>query len=106
VLLAPDEVEKVALFPIGGANPAKNCSQIDVGAPDLARFPAFGSARALAGRLRAGDLLFIPAWWLHAFDHVGTFNANVNFWWKPVEAVANAVSRHQAAIDAAATPRQ
>ncbi len=100
VLVHPDELDKLALFPIGGTNPALNCSQIDVSAPDLARFPAFAEARALSARLGPGDLLFIPAWWLHAFEHDGDFNSNVNVWWKPAAPVDNAVARHQAAIEA------
>jgi len=83
ILIHPDQTERVALFPRGGANPATNCSQIDVFAPDQARFPAFADVPALHASLAAGDLLFIPALWLHAFEHLGSFNANINFWWKP-----------------------
>jgi lysine-specific demethylase 8 len=97
VLFDPSEVDRLALWP-RGTNPAVNCSQIDVAAPDLAQFPAFAEARAWSARLDAGDLLFIPAWWLHAFEHVDEFNANINFWWKPSQAVENAVSRHHAAV--------
>jgi hypothetical protein len=45
-------------------------------------------------------VLYIPAWWLHAFLHLGELNANVNFWWKPLHPTDNAVSRRQAGIDA------
>ncbi len=83
ILIHPDQTERVALFPRGGANPATNCSQIDIFAPDLERFPRFADVRALGARLAAGDLLYIPALWLHAFEHVGDFNTNINFWWKP-----------------------
>lgn len=100
VLFAPDELESVSLFPIGGANPALNCSQIDVASPALDRFPAFARARALTASLGPGDLLFIPAWWLHAFEHDGAFNSNINFWWKPSAPIDNAVARHQARIEA------
>lgn len=102
IVIDPDQLDRVALFPIGGANPALNCSQVDVAAPDLARFPAFAHVEAWSARLVAGDLLFLPAWWLHAFAHHGAFNANLNFWWKPERASACAVARHQAAIDEAA----
>jgi hypothetical protein len=43
-------------------------------------------------------LLFIPAWWFHAFWHLGELNANVNFWWKPVTTTTNAVAERQASI--------
>lgn len=102
LLFPPSELERLHLFPPGGPNPAHNCSQIDVDAPDLERFPDFAAAGALEATIEAGDLLFIPAWWLHAFVHLGDFNSNVNFWWKPTEALApNPVATRQAALDAA-----
>jgi hypothetical protein len=104
VLYSPDQLDAMALFPRGGSNPALNCSQIDVAHPDLTRFPEFARARGLTARLGPGDMLYIPAWWLHAFEHDGDFNSNVNFWWKPVAPVDNAVARHQAAIETAVTP--
>jgi len=99
IVIVFDEVSRCALFPIGGTNPALNCSQIDVAAPDLARFPEFADVPARSAHLRAGDLLFIPAWWLHAFAHHGAFNSNLNFWWLPDAPVDCAVARHQAAIE-------
>ncbi|HVR18103.1 MAG TPA: cupin-like domain-containing protein, partial [Polyangiaceae bacterium] len=61
--------------------------------------PRVFAAAALRATLEAGDLLFIPAWWPHAFFHHGEFNANVNFWWTPDSPRDNAVSRRQAAIE-------
>lgn len=83
VLFPPEALDQMALFPPGGANPAVNCSQIDLEDPDLHRFPAFRDAEGLTATIEAGDLLFIPAWWFHAFWHLGDFNSNVNFWWTP-----------------------
>jgi len=82
-LIDPEQIERCALFPEGGVNPATNCSQIDVEHPDLERFPHFHELEAWEAELHAGDLLFIPANWLHTFHHDGSFNANINFWWKP-----------------------
>ena len=96
----PDQLDRLALWPPGGANPAVNCSQIDIHVPDLARFPELAEVRGLSAHLEPGDLLFIPAWWLHAFRHTGAFNSNVNFWWLPDAPRDNPVSRRQAAIDA------
>jgi hypothetical protein len=96
----PDQLDRLALWPPGGVNPAVNCSQIDIHAPDLAHFPELAEVRALSAHLEPGDLLFIPAWWLHAFRHTGAFNSNINFWWLPDAARDNPVSRRQAAIDA------
>lgn len=88
VLFPPSAIERMGLFPIGGANPALNCSALEE-VPD----------GGLETTLETGDLLFIPAWWFHAFWHLGLFNANVNFWWKPVTTTTNAVAERQALID-------
>ena len=42
-------------------------SPVDITAPDLARFPAFGDAAhtQLTCHAEAGDLLFLPAFWWH-----------------------------------------
>jgi Cupin-like domain len=82
-LFAPEELDKLALFPLDGPNPANNCSQIDFDRPDYVRHPEFERAQAQAAELQMGDVLFIPANWLHSFSHHGDWNANVNFWWKP-----------------------
>ena len=86
VLFAPEHVDRLEPFPPGGGNPAINCSRLPREAipADLPRIHA---------TLRAGDLLFIPAWWLHSFDHVGAFNANVNWWWKPPHPIDCAPAR-------------
>jgi hypothetical protein len=99
-LFAPNELPRLYPFPLGGPNPAHNCCAVDVEAPDLARHPDFAHAEAEHATLAAGDLLFIPVWWLHTFSHLGELNANVNFWWKPEAIRDNAVTRWQAQIDA------
>ncbi len=98
-LFSPRELARLYPFPLDGQNPAHNCCAVDVEAPDLARYPAFAEAEAEHATLAAGDLLFIPVWWLHTFSHLGELNANVNFWWKPEAFRDNAVSRWQARID-------
>ncbi|HEV7559321.1 MAG TPA: cupin-like domain-containing protein [Kofleriaceae bacterium] len=92
-LVDPSQVDRCELFPAGGPNPATNCSRIDFAAPG-----AFADVRASVAHLGPGDLLFIPAWWLHAFRHTGAFNANINFWWKPDVPRDNAVSRRDATL--------
>jgi hypothetical protein len=99
VLFAPDQLAALAPFPLGGPNPAHNCSALDV----FAAATAFaGPVDAIAGELAAGDLLFLPAWWSHAFVHRGDFNANVNFWWKPARPLLDRTAARQALVDAAA----
>ncbi|MDB4954736.1 MAG: hypothetical protein JWO36_2305 [Myxococcales bacterium] len=92
LLFEPRQLARLAPFPLGGANPAYNCSQLDADTlpPEIPR---------ITTRLEPGDLLFIPAWWLHAFHHLGDFNSNVNWWWKPAVPVENPVSRRQQLID-------
>jgi Cupin-like domain len=93
LLWAPDQLAKLAPFPLGGGNPAHNCSSLD--------FEAGIDAEHLAAELDAGDLLFIPAWWFHAFVHTGELNSNINFWWKPARPRWNAVAARQVLVDAA-----
>jgi hypothetical protein len=99
LLFEPASTDELYFFEPGGPNPAHNCSAVDVDAPDRARFPRYFEARPCRAVLEAGDLLFIPAWWPHAFLHRGDFNANVNFWWMPETPRDNAVSRRQAALE-------
>jgi len=100
LLFAPGELSRVYPFPPGGPNPAHNCAAVDVDAPDPALHPRYADAAAWSGELGAGDLLFIPAWWLHTFSHTGDLNSNVNFWWKPERARGNEVSRWQDGVEA------
>jgi lysine-specific demethylase 8 len=106
-LFAPGELPRLYPFPLDGKNPAHNCCAVDFDAPDASRHPLFAAAEAEHALLEPGDLLFIPAWWLHTFSHLGALNANVNFWWKPEATRDNAVSRWQREIEAfsAAKPR-
>jgi len=99
LLFDPSAASGLYFFEPGGPNPAHNCSAVDVDAPDPKRFPRFLELRPWRATLEAGDLLFIPAWWPHAFFHDGEFNANVNFWWTPDAPRDNAVARRQARIE-------
>ena len=51
--------------------------------PDLAKFPRFDPARALPVELRAGDVLYVPAYWWHQVESRGEENVNLNSWWLP-----------------------
>jgi hypothetical protein len=99
MLYAPDELARLHPFPLGGPNPAHNCSRIDVERPD-GDLRIDASVQAWHAELEAGDLLFIPAWWFHTFEHLGEFNANVNYWWRPSRPTWNAVAARQAVVDA------
>ncbi len=97
-LYAPEHLAQLAPFPLGGPNPAHNCSELDVEATELP--PGFATLPGYEARIEAGDLLFIPAYWFHTFRHEGEFNANVNFWWKPARPRHNPVAARQAFLDA------
>ena len=105
LLFAPSELARLAPFPLGGKNPAHNCSQIDIEHPDFERYPEFRGVPSFEATLEPGDLLFIPAWWFHTFLHLGELNSNVNFWWKPESPVMNEVAARQMLIDIAAAAK-
>jgi hypothetical protein len=105
VLYAPEELSRMDVFSLGGDNPAHNCSRIDVERPEPAHARALAAARAWEAELGPGDVLYIPAWWFHTFLHLGEFNANVNFWWKPERPSWNGVAARQALVDAASAAR-
>jgi hypothetical protein len=102
-LFAPRALDCFYPFELDARLPAHNCSRVNVEAPDLARFPRFRGAECLEGELREGDLLFIPAFWFHTFLHTGTFNANVNFWWRPERLALHPVSQRWAWLKTLAT---
>lgn len=88
-LFPPERLPQLYPFPATGSCPAHNCSQLDIHARGRARrrldrrFPGHALAQAQSALLEVGDLLVIPAHWLHAFAHLGAFNLNINAWWKP-----------------------
>lgn len=100
-LLPPQTCTQLPFFEPGGKVPAFNCSSVDVDSDE---------GRALIEQLphyeayiEAGDLLFIPAHWIHAFTHEGDYNANVNFWWQPevvreLDVHHNAVAEREARL--------
>lgn len=99
-LYPPEELSRLHPFSLGGANPAHNCSAIDVERPQAELTASLAAARSWHAEISAGDLLFIPAWWWHTFSHLGPFNSNVNFWWKPARPGWNVVAARQAFLDA------
>jgi len=98
-LFPPEALAHTYPFELGGANPAHNCCRVDIEAPDLERFPDFAKAVCLEGEVRAGDLLFLPADWIHSFLHTGALNVNLNFWWRPARPRQTPVALRQAFLD-------
>lgn len=82
-LFPPGAVSALDFFRPGDTVPAHNCSRLDV--EDPANASILDSLPHFEATLHKGDLLFIPAHWIHTFRHQGVYNANVNFWWKPLD---------------------
>ncbi|WP_299819488.1 cupin-like domain-containing protein [uncultured Roseibium sp.] len=81
-LFSPDQLARLYPYLATELQPF-NFSKIDIDSPDTGRFPDFADAACYFDTLRTGEVLFIPAYWFHSFKHVGAFNSNINFWWKP-----------------------
>lgn len=105
LLFAPEALAKLAPFELGGPNPAYNCSQLDVERLTPTAAAALSEVPAFEATLEPGDLLFIPAFWLHTFRHTGEFNSNLNFWWRAARLRDNPVVRRQALLDIVAASR-
>lgn len=99
VLYRPEDLRALDPFLLGGKNPAHNCSRLDVEARELPE--RFRELQSFDAEVTAGDLLFIPAFWFHTFLHVGEFNTNVNFWWRPERLRHSPVAARQVFLDAA-----
>jgi hypothetical protein len=99
-LFSPSALAAMAPFALGAGNPAHNCSSRDIELELAQGGIDHASVTSWDATLRQGDLLFIPAWWWHSFEHVGAFNANVNVWWKPTRPCANATATRQAWLEA------
>ncbi len=54
--------------------------QVDLDAPDLARFPDAAGLPFADCLLRPGQLLFIPRGWWH-YVRAATISFSVSFWW-------------------------
>lgn len=52
-------------------------------APDLSKYPRFDPAKGIKMELKAGDVLYLPAYWWHQVEGRGDENVNLNFWWLP-----------------------
>jgi hypothetical protein len=99
LLFPPTDLEHIPLFE-PSQNPAYNYSPLDIEAPTAEQAVALAKAHPWTAELEAGDVLFIPAHWLHTFEHLGTFNANLNFWWKTEQPLNDPIARRQAEFEA------
>lgn len=58
-----------------------NSSQVDLDAPDSARFPGFEGLPFLDIMLSEGQMLYIPPKWWHYVRSI-SISFSVSFWWK------------------------
>lgn len=65
-------------YPLGHS--ADRQAQVDIRAPDLARFPAAADAAFQYTVLQPGDVLFIPAYWWHHVASCWEETVSLNFW--------------------------
>lgn len=79
LLFSPQFAPNYYLYPY--TTELVNFSQVNIMNPDYDRHPLFKNALYYEGILEAGDILYIPAYWLHSFEHLGATNINLNFWW-------------------------
>ncbi len=56
-------------------------SRVDAGMVDLVRFPDFAKARPVRFTLRAGEILYLPAFWWHEVTSGSDLNISLNFVW-------------------------
>jgi len=77
-----DPMQTDLLYPYPIEASAGHVSFIDLEQPDFGKYPKFCKARALAGVIKPGELLYLPAYWWH---HVRSLqiSISVNFWWAP-----------------------
>ncbi len=104
-LFDPDQAKRLYMFYALNGEPY-NFSQVNFLEPNPGKFPLYDSSCALVGDLEPGDIIYIPPYWLHAFEHIGDLNINVNFWWEvkkvklnPLSAREDYVHRCQSAYD-------
>jgi hypothetical protein len=80
VLFPPGQITNLYVGPLDNPPPL---SLVDPEAPDLARFPRYREAIAVArvAFLEPGDALFMPRYWWHHVTSLDPYNAMVNYWW-------------------------
>lgn len=94
-LFSPEDAPNLYLFNANETHNKKaniNFSHINVALPDLDRFKKAANTLCYSGVISTGDILYIPAYWLHSFEHLGDFNININYSWYVNQLVMNPIS--------------
>jgi hypothetical protein len=79
-IFSPSDTANVYPYPIDSKMP--HLSSVDLDRPDLSAHPNFRLARPIRFTVKAGELLYLPAFWWHQVSspHV---SASVSIWWMP-----------------------
>lgn len=82
-LFPPEQVGNLYIGPFHITPGGTPVSMAHVTAPDFERFPRFRNAleAAFVAELEPGDALYIPYYWFHHVESLGSFNVLVNYWW-------------------------
>ena len=90
-LFPPDQVGNLYPGPLEPTPGGQVVSMVDLGAPDLDRYPRFSEAlrHAEVADLEPGDVLVYPALWWHNVEALSPFNILVNYWWNAAPAHAD-----------------
>jgi hypothetical protein len=85
-MFPPDQIKNLYVGPLDLTPAGQPISLVDIRKPDLARFPRFAQAAAVAevAELAPGDAVYIPALWWHNVEALEDFNVLVNYWWRDV----------------------
>lgn len=79
-IFSPSDTANVYPHPVDSKMP--HLSSVDPDRPDLSAHPNFRLARPIRFTVKAGELLYLPAFWWHQVSspHV---SASVSIWWMP-----------------------
>lgn len=82
-LFPPEQISNLYTGPLETTPAGTPVSMVDLAAPDLARFPRFIDAAAVAqsATLEPGDAIYIPFSWWHGVDSLDPVSGLVNYWW-------------------------
>ncbi|WP_165861280.1 cupin-like domain-containing protein [Paenibacillus paeoniae] len=82
MLYAPNQTSRLYPFPFHSSN--GNLSRVDVLNPNLDRYPRYKKVQAIECTLKAGEMLFLPAFWWHSVETITRdYTISLNFWWDP-----------------------
>jgi hypothetical protein len=81
-LWSPVDSPLLYINPLGGAH--DRMSAVDVKSPDLRAHPRFAEAQAIECVLEPGDVVFIPAGWIHCIVTLD-FSISANYWWRSAQ---------------------